>query len=64
MFRRIKLYFYRRKREKQRERIAKKAREAGIRAAESMKDVGTATAAFAEGLRSARINEGSVNDEA
>ena len=64
MFRRIKLYFYRRKLEKQRKRIAKNAREAGIRAAESLKDVAAATAAFAEGLKNARIDEGSGKDEA
>ena len=63
MFRRIKLYFYRRELEKQRKRIAKNAREAGIRAAESLKDVAAATAAFAEGLRSARINGGNKDDE-
>ena len=63
MFRRIKLYFHRRKIEKQRKIIAKNAREAGIRAAESLKDVAVATAAFAEGLKSVKINGGNENDE-
>lgn len=63
MFRRIKLYFYRRKLEKQRKRIAKNAREAGTRAAESLKDVAAAFAAFAEGLREARTSERSGSDE-
>ena len=63
MFERIKLYFYRRKLEKQRKKIAANAFEAGQRAAEQLKNATTAFSAFAEGLNAARISGRSGSDE-